>query len=434
MRDFLMGSRRTVGAVVVSKPEPADSTHLERVWRVIGDGDRFVLRIPDLAIEFELDRPHRDRGELVGQLTVRTDLKGARVSVDRTLNVGTFNASSSSAKQTRAKTLAELSRAPQIDWHRLVEEFATRALIADVTGQPAVSLRDVPDDGEDDHYDLDGVIVTRRSPSMIFGDAGTAKSFWGLHQLGRLADRGVRCALVDWELDALAHKRRLRAMFGDSMPYVLHIACSRPLIYEVDRIRRIIVDEEIQYLGLDSVAPACHDEPSSAEAATAFFRAVRQLGVGTLLVAHTPKAVELGQERPFGSQFWYALCRSIWFVAAQPAASDSGRLVVGFYHRKSNLSRLMPAMGFSFDFTQTSTAITRCDLAEVDGLSERMPLWQRMRDTLRAGPLPLDELAERLQAKPDAIKKAAQRGTRTFTKVLGSDGVTRLALVERRTA
>ena len=371
--------------------------------------------------------------ELVGELTVRTSIRGAGTAVGDVLSRGSFNASSPTARKARAGILADLARTNgAIDWHRLTEEFATRALVADATGQPAVSLRDVVDDGAEDHYDLDGVIVTRRSPSMVFGDAGTGKSAWELYQLGRLADRGVRVALADWELDALAHKRRLRAMFGDAMPYVLHIACSRPLIYEVDRIRRIVVDERLDYIGIDSVAPACHDEPSSAEAATAFFRAVRQLGVGSLLIAHTPKAAEVGQERPFGSQFWYALCRSIWFVAAQPSAGDTGRLVVGFYHRKSNLSRLMPAVGFGFDFSDTATTINRCDLADVDELAARMPLWQRMRDALRAGPLPIAELAERLDAKAEAVRKAAQRGTRTFTKVLGADGVARLGLLERR--
>ncbi|HEY2432041.1 MAG TPA: AAA family ATPase, partial [Vicinamibacterales bacterium] len=291
---------------------------------MLGDGDRYVLDVPDASIQLELDRPRRERGDLLGELTVRTTLKGARTSVDDVLSRGSFNASSPTVRQARARLCADLARTNgHVDWHRLIEEFATRVLVAESVGQPAVSLRDVPDTGQDDHYDLEGVIVTRRSPSMIFGDAGTGKSQWLLWQLGQLANRGVRVALADWELDALAHKRRLQAMFGTAMPYVLHIACTRPLVYEADRLRRIIVDERIDYLGVDSVAPACHDEPSNAEAATAFFRALRQLAVGSLLVAHTPKAAELGQERPFGSQFWYALCRSIWFVAAKPSDAES---------------------------------------------------------------------------------------------------------------
>jgi hypothetical protein len=291
----------------------------------------------------------------------------------------------------------------------------------------------VPDTGAEDHYDLDGVTVTRRSPSMIFGDAGTGKSQWLLYQLGQLASRGVRVALADWELDALAHKRRLAAMFGAVMPYVLHIACTRPLVYEVDRIRRIVVDEEIAYLGIDSVAPACHDEPSSAEAATAFFRALRQLGVGSLLVAHTPKATEVGQERPFGSQFWYALCRSIWYVASQPSDADPNRLVVLFTHRKSNLSRLLPAAGFAFDFQDATTTIRRCDVAhESCDLAARLPLWQRMRAACQTRPRTVAELAAELDTTVDTLNRTVRRKSALFARVPGNDGVTRIALVERR--
>jgi hypothetical protein len=405
----------------------------ERTWRVVGDGDRYFFEVPDAEITFELDRPRRERGELVGELTVRTTLRGARTSVGDVLSRGSFNASSPTVRQSRARLLADLARTNgSIDWHRLVEEFSTRVLVAESSGQPAVSLRDVADDGSEDHFDLDGVTVTRRSPSMIFGDAGTGKSQWLLYQLGKLANRNVRVALADWELDALAHKRRLRPMFGESMPHVLHIACTRPLIYEVDRLRRIVLDERLDYIGIDSVAPACHDEPSSAEAATAFFRALRQLGVGSLLVAHTPKAAEIGQERPFGSQFWYALCRSIWFVTAQQSDSDNSRLVVLFSHRKSNLSRLMPAAGFGFDFGD-ETAIRRCDVAaESSELAARLPLWQRMKAAVQSRPRTLAELATDLGTTVETLDRTVRRKSGLFMRIPGTDGVTRIALVERR--
>ena len=41
-------------------------------------------------------------------------------------------------------------------------------------------------------------------------------------------------------------------------------------------------------------------------------------------------------------------------------------------------------------------------------------------------------LAEALEAKVDSVEKAAKRKDTVFTKVAGSDGVYRLALVERR--
>jgi len=172
---------------------------------------------------------------------------------------------------------------------------------------------------------------------------------------------------------------------------------------------------------------------SVAASATAFFRAERQLGIGGLLIAHTPKAnVEPGHERPFGSQFWWALVRSAYFVSAPPSADR--RLVVGFYHRKSNLGRLHRAVGFEFGFDPGLTTILPRDIGDVQELAAQLPLWQRIRDALGSGPLTIASLAEELEAKPDTVEKAVKRAPRLFTRQTGADGVHRWALLERRSA
>ena len=50
---------------------------------------------------------------------------------------------------------------------------------------------------------------------------------------------------------------------------------------------------------------------------------------------------------------------------------------------------------------------------------------------LKAGPLTLARLADELGEKVDSVKKAAARKD-AFIKVLGQDGIQRIALVERR--
>jgi hypothetical protein len=65
----------------VTRPDHSFDT--ERTWRVLGDGDRYVLEIPDALVTFELDRPRRERGELIGELTIRTTMRGARTDSRR---------------------------------------------------------------------------------------------------------------------------------------------------------------------------------------------------------------------------------------------------------------------------------------------------------------------------------------------------------------
>ena len=68
-----------------------------------GDGcDRYQLVFPHSGIQFEVDRLRRQRNELIGELTVRCDLPGAR-AVNGCLTVGDFNFSSVRARSDRAK-------------------------------------------------------------------------------------------------------------------------------------------------------------------------------------------------------------------------------------------------------------------------------------------------------------------------------------------
>ena len=81
----------------------------------------------------------------------------------------------------------------------------------------------------------------------------------------------------------------------------------------------------------------------------------------------------------------------------------------------------------------TRSAVQTVDLATVEGLADRMPLSARIAATLKRGPMTIAAIAEELDAKPDSVIKAVNRG-RLFTKVPGSDGIARIALMERRIA
>ena len=72
-------------------------------------------------------------------------------------------------------------------------------------------------------------------------------------------------------------------------------------------------------------------------------------------------------------------------------------------------------------------------LADVQDLADKLPLWQRITHLVKAGPRTFAEIAAELDAKVDTVTKAVNRH-RAFTKVAGNDGITRIALIERRSA
>jgi hypothetical protein len=94
---------------------------------------------------------------------------------------------------------------------------------------------------------------------------------------------------------------------------------------------------------------------------------------------------------------------------------------------------MQPALAYDVTFQADRTILQRVDVSQVDELAESLPLWQRMKRTLRSGPRTLASLADELGAKVDTLDRTARRKSDVFTKV-SREGIAHLALVERRTA
>ena len=408
---------------------PTDVGAMRRTFNGVSEV-RYVFAIPDLQLAFDVDRLRRERHELKGELAVRCGLAGARAVNGDSLSVADFNLSSARARTERARHLGKLADATEIDWDRLLEEFCQRVLTAEREGKPAVLLREFPRP-VDDHLDVDGVRLHRRHPVILFGDGGTAKSYTALYLAGQLQNRGLRVLYADWEFAGEDHRDRLERLFGSEMPGIQYVRCERPLIFEADRIRRIVQEDAVAYVFYDSIAFACDGPPEASEVAGAYFRAVRQIGTGSCHIAHVNKS-DTGDKKPFGSSFWHNGARSTWNVKTANQAPGAGELSIGLFNRKANIGPLRAAVGFRIAFNETRTTFTRVDPRDVEELAVSLPLWQRVASELRGGPQTLIQLAEGLDAKVDSIEKATKRKTKLFTRVPGNDGVYRLALVERR--
>lgn len=63
------------------------------------------------------------------------------------------------------------------------------------------------------------------------------------------ARAGVRVAILDWELDAHEHRAR-QARIDPDLQDIVYVKCDRPLVADVDRLRRIIKSERIEYAHL----------------------------------------------------------------------------------------------------------------------------------------------------------------------------------------
>jgi len=407
----------------VAKPTSADQRSTAREFLAVSD-DRYRLTLPGIGVEFEIDRLRRDHHELLGELAVRCDLPGAR-TVDRCLSIADFNVSSARARSERAKLLADRARTNDLDWPSLIEEFCHRVLAADRAGQPAVDLRQLERPERDD-IEVEGLALPRRHPTILFGDGGSVKSYTALWLSGRMVEGGMKVGLFDWELAGEDHRDRLERLFGPQMPRITYARCERPLIFEADRLRRIVRENGIEFAVFDSIAFACDGPPESAEVAGRYFRAVRQIGVGSLHVAHVSKA-EGADKKPFGSAFWHNGARSTWYAQLADGLADSDVLNVGLFHRKANLSRLRSAVGFTITFTEDGTTFRRTEVADSPDLAGQLSVRQKMAYLLRKGAMTPESVADEIEADLETVKRTARRYKKFFTVIDGG----RLALLER---
>jgi hypothetical protein len=394
-------------------------------FTVVAEG-HYRLSIPLFGVTLDVDRLRREHHELVGELSVHCALPGAR-TVDGTLSIADFNLSSARARTDRAKLLAQRANTRDMDWTSWVEELCQRALKAERTGSPAVDLRTVAAPAADDDLHVDGLYLLRRHPAILFGDGGTAKSYMSLYVAGRLAEQGMRIAYFDWELAGEDHRDRLERLFWDGMPQIFYARCEKPLVYESDRLRRIVRENDVGFTVYDSIAFACDGPPESAEIAGRYFRAARQIGGGSLHIAHVSKA-EGGDQKPFGSIFWHNGARATWYTKLAEASADDETLHLGVFNRKANLGRLRPPVGFHIEFDGPRTIFKREDVADNPDLAGQLTIRQRMMALLRKGAMAQDVIAEEIEADVETVKRTARRYKNLFILLQGG----RLGLVERR--
>ncbi|HEY2384836.1 MAG TPA: AAA family ATPase [Terriglobia bacterium] len=378
--------------------------------------DRYTLEVPEFGITFIVDRLRRERNELIGELTVRCTLPGAK-TVNGCLSTADFNFSSARARQDRAKLLQERARTNgKPDWYGLLEEFCQKVFEAEREGDPAVDLRTLPKPEPDDDIRVDGLTFPKRHPSILFGDGGAAKSYFALYVAACLARRGFNIAFFDWELCGEDHRGRLER-FGPDMPLIHYVLCDRPLVTEVDRLQRIVRERKIDYAIFDSIAVACDGPPEAAEVAGKYFRAVRRIGCGSLHIAHVSKSSESSEDKPFGSAFWHNLARCTWFVKG--ADADQSSLRLGFYNKKANLGPIRPAVSFLVSFADQRTTFERVSISESPDLAGKLTIGQRLTEILKHGSKTVQDVASELEVKPDSIYKTVQRKDKQFILLEG---------------
>ena len=380
---------------------------------------QYTLKLDPAGIIFDVTRLRRHSQELVGELAVRVNgnFPNALTVIDGSLSVADLNFSSAQARSTRAKLLSSRSAVEGLDWAGFLEEFAIKILAAERKGKPAIVLADEPDtDDTTDHWNLNGLPILQDHPMVLFGSGGSGKSYLAMWVAGKLACENIPVLYADWEFSLKDHRRRLGKMFQPMPKNVYYVRCDRPMRDEVERLAGLIQQHGCRYIVCDSMVFALDGRAEDSEQAGIYFRAVRQLKIGSLHIAHTTKADDDSEKKIYGSVFFSNGARSVWFIQ-RAEQNPAGELQLGLYHRKSNVGELLKPKGFKLVFRDQRTLVETVKVEDVDELAAKLPLLDRMKRELKRGAMTPKALAEACDSTAAIIRKTYSRHTSVFVRV-----------------
>lgn len=399
-----------------------------------------------LGITITADDIKRKSDELIALLCVRSTMTGLRTVEDDILKTGTLNFYAQTSRVTWVKSLRAAcpGEAQSLDWETYLERFVNQVIKSERLGDPMVELSDV-ELSDNNRYLIPGIISAEET-TIWFGDGGSMKSYLALAAgatvssgspsfLGVEPTERRRVGYVDWEWGSQAHRRRLGRMAQDKqMPQMSYIRCDRPLTHEVPRLQRLIHENDLGFLILDSIVFGCDGPAENSDTAGRYIMAVRQLGIPCLLIAHVTKA-EDGDKKPFGSAFWANSARLTWFVKKSGEYGDTS--MIGMFNRKNNDDRNLEPRAFRFwfqdDLLRTVISPASADeIANEPEIADRLPLRDRIINAVRSGPKTMVEIAAEIDKTVETVATTVRREEskgRTFTRIVGDDKIYRITLL-----
>ncbi|MCA9469852.1 MAG: AAA family ATPase [Nitrospira sp.] len=370
--------------------------------------DRFIEKSGTIHAEMTVSRVEGE-GKLFRLIQAQVDLLSLRV------------------RRESADFLKKI--APTISWWHIIEQVFVHGVDEYRLGEPALPLSDEVAIQELT-YRLDPLIPESEG-TVLYADGGSGKTYVGLFcallvqqgqsLLGLTGTKG-NVLYLDYEANysVMAYRaKKLRLGHPCLKVAVPHYRrCIRPLHEDLPALERIVTEQEIQFLVVDSLALACGKELERPEAPIQLFAALRTLKVTSLLITHTPKNTE--DKKAFGSVYFSNLARSVWEVRKVQEAGES-TLKIGLYHRKANYGPLHKPQGFCITFGE-AIEVSTYDLSEEPDLAKGLPLRIRIEQVMKSGPRTAKMLAEELDVPVTQIRPRLTEGKEQWIIPVGKDG------------
>jgi len=329
-----------------------------------------------------------------------------------------LNLGASTSQSSLAKVLEQ--RAPAIDWFAVVENTCRAIEEIFRTGEPLVTLRDIPFN-EEVQWLLKPLIV-KGEANVIYGPGDSGKSLIGVlaallvehapqrYDIPPLEASSGRVAILDWETNEATMASRLVRMargMGIDPPATGYAYMSRSMWSDQERVANLVFKNELDLVIIDSMGPAIDDDANAAGPVNQLFNALREMQVTSLLIDHVSK--DSGKQ--YGSIYKYNRSRNTWRARASEESRVEGIVTTALYHEKFNDGqRASTPLGLSFAFDGGSIIPQAFDATSDPEFSPHIKARVRLRELIKSqGAMSSKDMADKLDMKLDTVRKTLQR-------------------------
>ena len=315
----------------------------------------------ELGIRISVDRLDDDGP---GEMAVYYDNGGP----PKLLHWGRTNLLSVQSCSQLAKRLKENV---ELDWQTVLTYVSTLTFQEHRRGEPVVPIGKRPASTRI-AYQL-YPLLEKGQATTIYAPGGCAKSYLAdyfaiLIQLGYtgldssrfgLIPEATNCLYLDWESNKEDHERRVWAIKQGlgikTEDCFFYRFCEQPLASDIHALQRLVTENDIGFVIIDSQMAASGYGPDPAQQASVFYNALRSLRCTSLTIDHVSKSDWANSSAeatgPYGSVVKYNRARSVFEIKkAQEPGNDF--LELSLKHIKHNEGKLLKPTGIRIDFNQ----------------------------------------------------------------------------------
>jgi len=403
----------------------------------INDAGVVVVMWPDDGVTMTFERPYKGRTSVTTRVTIESSDLGYLIGPVRYDTLST----SKTTELVRA-----LDKREQRPWLEMLSAAARLVTFSVETTADFVDMRTVKIT-RDSAWAIEPLIPSKK-PAVVYADGGSGKSTLavaiamtvasGIEILpGVLPHISGNVIYADWEADeedmALSIDKIAKGLgpVGPSGEYltrqdfdITYVECHDNLSNMIEELEKAADQNGSVLIIVDSAVPAASDDVNDVEAPKAMFRALRQLGIAALILAHVSKE---DAKKPFGSAFWWNLSRSVWRLSHEQDP-DANHMDVGLEHRKANAFKLQAPMAIRVSHCDGTIKFTKTSVMGMAKLASGLPVTYQVDRLLQDGNRrTVKEIADELNdgntgnlVSQDSISKALRRGAE-FKQITESD-------------